>query len=115
MSITPTTLTNGQATAWYDCRGIRSGVLIIAKVTGVATWEIEVSGDESDAKADLDSIDAFTVSDSRIVEAPLSRFLRVKQTAGAGSVIVSIGRAEDADGNLVDVNPVSPGVNQSSV
>jgi hypothetical protein len=101
----PATITNGLNTGWFDLRPVNGEVLLMATVTGTATFVIDISNDErTDVTKDFQTSISYTNSIAKLISGAKPRFVRVRQTAGTGSVAVSLGKAENYSGKLSEVN-----------
>jgi hypothetical protein len=98
--------TLNQATNWIDLRSLIDGFEFQIAVTGSITVTLESANDETyGTKADSVAVESFSTSVARIVELPLSKFMRFKVTVVAGgSAVISSGRGKNRDGDTVEVS-----------
>jgi hypothetical protein len=97
----PDTLTaNPESTDWYDLRPLQGSVILIANVTGTVTFYIDISNDErTSVTKDYFSSVSYSESVAKVLDVDrLPDFVRVRKTAGTGSVSVSLSKARNNDG-----------------
>jgi hypothetical protein len=100
----PITLTNGLSSDWMDTSGLNT-LNITGKLTGAATILIQGAGDPTlPTKGDIVALDtAYTADFAKVLYFGMTRFVRVTQTAGAGSCLVTF-QGRDHEFMAVAVN-----------
>lgn len=104
---TPETLAAGQAGSWMDLGSLVGGAMFIAIPAGGATFVLEVANDERPARSDATVAESYSATVLKLIEAPMPRFGRIRNTGGSGTVMVSWGKSLNSQGKLVEINPAS--------
>lgn len=95
-------------TDWFDLQPVRGELLLTVTVSGTVTYYVDISNDgRTDVTKDYQSTAAFTASIAKVFRGAKPRYTRVRKTAGSGTVTVSLGKAENANGSLREVNAQS--------
>lgn len=96
------TLTNGVATDWMDASPFVS-LELQGKVTGVVTVIIEGSNDTQAKTEPVQYGSTFSADFAKALFQPMPKLIRLRQSAGAGSVIVSFGNGVTPKNEIVPV------------
>jgi hypothetical protein len=105
------TLTAGQRTPWIDLRGITAfefqGTNASSSVAALYGGNLDPTS-ESATTADEGAIESFSGSFfARSLYSPMSNWVYFKNTAGTGTVKITIGQALNESGQLVQTNELS--------
>ena len=102
--MTPVILAAGEESAWFNMSGFVGGdVVLTIKIGGSGVAAINVSCDESDAHTDeVSSVESFSSTTVRVLQAPLPDYIQIKNTAGSGTVTFALGRGVQ---QVTDVPP----------
>jgi hypothetical protein len=97
------TLTNGDATDWYDMQHVAAAEYNLV-VSGTATVLLEGANETTVAtKTDAATSDTFTATKMGTIFEPMPRFVRFRQSAGSGSAIFSWGKSINHKGDLATI------------
>lgn len=96
----------GEYTDPFDLRPVTDGVVMTVNATGTVTFVLEISNDERSTRS-WQVVATYTASVAKRLRGAMPRFLRVRITAGSGSVEVGMGRARNSDGTLSSVGMLS--------
>jgi hypothetical protein len=107
-------LANGDSTRWFDMQHVAAAEFQL-NVTGVATVELRGANEITlDSKTDSVVLDTFTADKAGTIFEPMPRYVQFAQTAGAGSVIFSWGKAINHTGGLASIAKQGSSVGVSS-